>query len=73
MLNPFDIEARLAQHKAATEQVERQGWMLAEHTRERRSGRTRDRIARLLLSLAARVDPDALQVRMQTAERTSRL
>ena len=71
MLNPYEIEARLAEHRATLEQVERRGWMLAEHTRERRSGHARDRIARLLFTLAARVDPDALRTR--TAGRVSRL
>jgi hypothetical protein len=73
MLNPFDVETRLAQHRAALEQVERQGWMMQERAYGRRLGRTRDRLAHALFALAARVDPDALPAPMRTAGRSSRL
>lgn len=73
MLNPFEVETRLARHNAAMEQVERHGWMMQESARGRRLGRTRDRLARRLFALAARVDPDALPAHVRTAGRAGRL
>lgn len=73
MLNPLEVEARLAHHAEAVARAERHGWMRPHEGRGRRLGRARDRVAHMLFALAARVDPEAVPTRLRSGAPSGRL
>jgi hypothetical protein len=72
MLDPIDLEARLAKHAELTSKTDRYGWVHAP-TRSGRRRRIRDRVAFALFRLAAWVDPEVLAARRRPEASSGRL